>query len=345
MSSRNIKIAEGGLDRAFGPVSRLNVFDQNGGIETFVLEADTTLTTKNIDVNGTYVAADDDAYGYSSVTVNCSQEADNIAGKKPDGKGYVVEVDEDGNIVETQVPEYIQVTQAPLRITYSNGDRINIQGIEVTAYNDDGSVWGTVPFDEITIDPATAIYDESSDAAWYTSPLDTSPVSQPIAGRMYASVSGAPSFPLREIHADHPMACIENTSVPAETSNYKYYCIIPTDTEASIVGYYTNHLNDGTTQSFDIQANSSYTYDNKTVYYAVNGGNSYFTSGEGFTQVAGGYPDDSIKLREIAWSMLYGERIGSGSMQDITVQWARPADGEVLTATFYIIVHGLGAHE
>lgn len=54
-------------------------------------------------------------------------------------------------------PDHILITTPPTKLTYEVGETIDITGMVVTAYNSDDSVWGVVPSDEITIDPATAL--------------------------------------------------------------------------------------------------------------------------------------------------------------------------------------------
>lgn len=43
----------------------------------------------------------------------------------------------------------IQVTKKPDKIIYEDGESIDFTGIEVTAYREDNSVWGVIPFEEL----------------------------------------------------------------------------------------------------------------------------------------------------------------------------------------------------
>lgn len=43
----------------------------------------------------------------------------------------------------------IDVTTPPTKLEYNDGDSIDFTGIVVTAYREDNSVWGVVPFDEL----------------------------------------------------------------------------------------------------------------------------------------------------------------------------------------------------
>lgn len=43
----------------------------------------------------------------------------------------------------------IEVTKSPNKVEYNDGDTIDFTGIEVTAYKEDNSVFGVIPFEEL----------------------------------------------------------------------------------------------------------------------------------------------------------------------------------------------------
>ena len=54
-----------------------------------------------------------------------------------------------GHITVAGGPTRIEVTTPPTKTEYNDGDIIDFTGIEVTAYREDDSVYGIVPFDEL----------------------------------------------------------------------------------------------------------------------------------------------------------------------------------------------------
>lgn len=63
----------------------------------------------------------------------------------------------------TTYPDYISIVQPPYKLTYKNYEPIDLTGLVVQAYNEDGTVWtcnqypnGIIPVGEITASPNTA---------------------------------------------------------------------------------------------------------------------------------------------------------------------------------------------
>lgn len=54
-----------------------------------------------------------------------------------------------GTIIVQYPINKIEVTTPPTKLEYEDGDNIDFTGIEVTAYREDNSVWGIVPFEEL----------------------------------------------------------------------------------------------------------------------------------------------------------------------------------------------------
>jgi hypothetical protein len=169
--TKNITIQEGGTPKPMSDVAKIRTSLQGGGTCLWVPEDEVKLTTKHITENGTYKAEDDDKYGYSQVTVNVPGGAggpaggpgSSIVGTDPTtGNETGITVGEDGSLTSTDVPSSIRVTTNPTKMDYTDGESIDTTGMVVQAYLADGTLWGTVPAEEVTIDPTTASLDESS---------------------------------------------------------------------------------------------------------------------------------------------------------------------------------------
>ena len=155
--SKNISVQEGGVAKAM-TADKLKTNLQGGGTCLWVPEDETRLTTKHITEDGTYKASDDGYYGYSQVTVNGIGRATGI--DPTTGEPTVVYPDpETGELIFVQVPDHIAVTTPPTVTTYQDGATIDFSGIEVTAYDSEGSVMQTVPFAELAFEPTVASYD------------------------------------------------------------------------------------------------------------------------------------------------------------------------------------------
>jgi hypothetical protein len=176
--AKDITIQEGGVAKAMSNVSKIRTDLQGGGTCYWVPESEVNTKTKHISENGTYAAASDNAYGFSSVTVsvrggNGSAGSDGrpstnpsaprpggsgsaITGIDADGDAVVVGVDEDGNVVTTKLPAKITIAKPPDRTEYAPGDTIDYTGIVVKLTDKDGNVYtddahpdGSIPMNEL----------------------------------------------------------------------------------------------------------------------------------------------------------------------------------------------------
>lgn len=353
MSSRNIKISEGDIARAFGPVSRLNVFDHGGGIEPFVLDDDVALVTKSVDENGTYTAAADGVYGYSRVTVNCDQERDSISGKGPDGNTYAVTKDEEGDLIITNVPVEIRITTLPNVLIYGDGARIGYDGIVVTAYRNDGEVWtseaypdGIVPFSELHFPLAYAHYDpDSGNVEYGMTSDDVSGVRQPVpAARVvtgYASSKhGSTAYECR-CRAESASTML----ILLDTSGYVPVLLIAGKTNSASA--YLNSTRVGYSDRNDSGSASVEELNiinDKEVYTWVGQSGPLFSVAKyelSDTAIEG--PEYSLPAAvgdyaKVAYVALYGKTTQVGGGVQIPVQWARPGDHEILETAFGIDV-------
>jgi hypothetical protein len=289
-----------------------------------------------------------DIYGWDTITVNVKKK---VTGKKKKtnpstGTEYdvptFVETDDDGNLVEKELPVSIEIQVPPSKTEYSDGDTILISGMVVKAYYADGSEWGTVPNSEITIDPTTA----SGGGGGYESDLDVSPLIEPIAigtalsGYEVLNLFGQPPIPYwTRVQASRMAAWydIEDEQgyewvVASQSSSETYYRDEKLSSDPAVTGTYPLKY--------------SYTYDGKTVYYDYGyssiGAPEHASRSEfsdvsligTFTNVSG--YNKQATPEYVAWTMIYGH--STGDSQTITVKWTPDGGEDELTDTFDISV-------
>ena len=357
MSGKNISIKEGGTARVFGPVSRLRVLKQDTGSEDFALESDTELTSKSVDVNGTYDAAQDGYYGYSQVYVYCSEEADQVTGKKQDGNTYSVSKDEEGNIHETKIPVKIEITTMPTTLEYVNGQMIDYTGIVVTCYDGNGESMGEVPFSELLLDTKYAVFDPDAPTIEIieTTETDTSPIKQPIpcTGGIYAEAHGHEGGYADSDYTEYASLTFRSGSgmMAIMRRQYGYVAIVASSRDnSSTVRYYrykvyvnyhgegekTEILNDQT-----ISLSGVANINDETAYFSTWEGGVFDASG----YVSAPFCNDGAVVEgvlsgfayKLAWTLMYGVLIDAGNME-IPVKWQRKEDGAILETSYYIDV-------
>lgn len=172
--NENITILEGGIAQSFGNVSKLRT--SNGSSNDYwVPEDDVKTESKYIRKNGLYYTREyaptqkekkkghrENVYGYHTVTVSVINKTSGKKKKVDPSTGeeydvpYTVDVDDEGNITEKELPTEIRITKNPKKLKYKENDKIDISGIVVHAYYADGSDWGKVPFGELEYEPETA---------------------------------------------------------------------------------------------------------------------------------------------------------------------------------------------
>lgn len=185
--SKNVSILEGGQSRAFGHIQKLKTAKSGGGSVLWVDEDETETKSLYVTVNGTYVAADGSyvatktyyvteggkrkkktkkvikkspdkaCYGYDEVDVNIIESVTGYKDKGGIDSPYDVWVDDDGFLVEDELPVRIEIVTPPTKTSYITAEPINTDGMVVKAYYADDSEWGEVSRDEYTIDPLVAI--------------------------------------------------------------------------------------------------------------------------------------------------------------------------------------------
>ena len=146
--------AEGGRARTMS-AHHLETPQDGGGTVPWVPEEEVALGTKSVNVdNRTYKASDDGKYGWSQFIVSgisITKDGDTIT--HTDGTGTKTYT----------LPDHIDITLLPLKISYSDGEMLDFAGMEVKAYLRDNRLWtdeyhpnGIIPLDELTMSPTVA---------------------------------------------------------------------------------------------------------------------------------------------------------------------------------------------
>lgn len=334
--SKNITIQEGGVAKSL-TADKLKTDLVGGGTCNWVPEDETQLITKSVTKNGTYKASRDGAYGYSKVIVNVA--GGSVSGKGSDGNTHNYSTDDQGNIVDEVIPDTIEVTTPPTNPygIYQNGQTITTEGMVVKAYDGDGTEYGTVPNDEITISPTTAVYDPSTDTRGGGE------------ATIEADYAANYNLPLLFYHSAVCQVALSANTWMKETTTSDACAVIWThQDDVGFIIWMSKNANDvvsliteysdgrSVISSMDLTLQTKTLVSNTTVYYNYAG--SLGIEGQVFTPsphvMAGG------NAQQIATILFDGNvtPIPAGSRQTITVTWPRPGDGAELTTTFEILV-------
>lgn len=169
--SKKVSILEGQKGSKFSGVRYLRTNLSGGGVCEWVPEDGVKLTTKRITKNGEYLArSEKDSqnnpyYAFSQVTVSVNNSTTGT--KDPstggDGNEYSVSVDDDGMLTEKVLPSKIKIETLPTKLSYLEGETIEMTGSIVKAYKKDGTIWesdgyaeGIIPIEELALDPNIA---------------------------------------------------------------------------------------------------------------------------------------------------------------------------------------------
>ena len=337
-SSGTNTIKEGDESKSL-TLQMLEVKKQGGGTEYFVRKNDVKLGTKSVTQNGTYTAAADNKYGFSQFSVNVSGgngSADShgkptggdikpggagsaVVGTDPEtGNEVVIGVDEDENLVKTPLPSSIVLVTNPTKMSYTEGESIDLSGAVVAAKNGDGTTWTNADYPNghvsCTPEPGTA----------HLTGIDTSPFSQPII-----SESGTVSLYSTRYGVTYYFTVRNGVNVITRAGGQ--FSTIGASEHNNAVWSYT--ASDGTGESQNVS--SEYTYGGKTVYYTVRDFNKDFGANSTIDCAANEGLLTNELLPKLAWSAIYG---GTSSHSDISLNWARPGDGKVLSTTMQVSV-------
>lgn len=303
----------------FGPIDRLVTVLKDGGHCAWVPKDERTLTTKTITKNGTYPASADGYAGYSTVVVDVQTSRNYVTGKGQDGNEYVVRRGAGGALSQEKVPTTIAVTTPPLNLVYGMGAYLVFDGIVVTAYYGDGSVYGVVPFDQLIFPIQQAPNEE-----WQRQGSATS--------------SFFADFPLTEI-MDYTAKGIWNHGQSTDTKyihlppGYKKYSFFKNKPSGN--GYIWIGASDQRQSQYD----DEFTY-NELTAYGFFSGTAWQVDEVVFTPDIPYYDaewPEEHPTGKAAWTMLYGDIVFSGGFQ-VPVQWKRPNDGKILQTSYGITV-------
>lgn len=320
--SKDITIQEGGTARTFTGVTKLKTAQAGGGSVYWVPEGETQLGHKSISADGTYYAADDGYYGFEYVVVN------GITGKDPnadDDDDHNITVDPNtGDLVNTRLPASIAITTLPSKTGYVDGETIDLTGIVVKAYYEDGTEWGTVPASALSPDPAAADIGSVTDEKYATSSLDTNweqPI--PINGDVQLGSGTYATYVKMGAGAVNLIVF-----APPDASGSTREFVFVSKSAGATVRIYQPDAPAGIDTT--ITLNRTVTIDGKTAYYYRE---TLVNRGAAVPSVtpSRGAPDENT-----IWTAVWGTITDIG--QPITVNWPRTGDGKVLSDTFMIQV-------
>lgn len=331
--SKNIVIEEGGIGRNL-TAEKLKTALVGGGSCLWVPEDEMALTVKSINQNGTYTAASDGFYGYSQVTVS---GVGTVTGRdKNTGHEVIVTKDpETGEIVETAVPVEIRVIEPPTNPygIYTHGQTILKDGMVVKAYGANGEEMQTVSLAEITIDPTVAAYDPDTDQGGESSyDLDAAPWPSSIKTTRVIDAGSNPDDPEMEYVATDGVI-----GVRLWEGGFGATMFMASDHDG-VIGYEAQWPRAESPYIQNWYASPAWEYEGKTVY--MSGTLVMSTSQDRIYGVVNESVEGSVTDadKKAAWIMVYGNKKRAGSVQQITVTWPRPGDGQVLETTFDILV-------
>lgn len=259
-----------------------------------------------------------------------------VVGKDPDdGNEYHIKTDPTtGDLIRTKIPSSIKVTTPPTKTTYHNGDTLILNGIIVHKYFGDGTDAGTILQSELKFDPMTvesyegisarsdSLVSKAGTLLW-TNNGTRSPVTKVNDGRASCLISNNSEYGLAEEEIWIGIIVLSNTPEGCEIS-------VP---KSKMVG--------------------SGTISGQKVYYQVVGTCQTFGGGTTYTNPQG-LPVTNMYFHQVNTLPTQQEleaianylelEIGDGESGKctITVKWARPTDGKVLTDTFNVTVSSGG---
>lgn len=346
--SKNIIIQEGGTAKQL-TVDKLKTNVVGGGTCLWVPEDEATLGTLNATENGTYKAKENGYYGYSEVTVSVPGGAggppggvgSSLVGKDKDGNDALITVDQNGNISEETLPNSIAIDVMPLKLTYEDGETIDVTGLVVKAYKRDGTLWtdnthsdGVISIPEL-IFPDT-IADISEGWQDYT---DSGTHKVLSVGSILQTIDYALTLFNGTVNSNGIIEQVKNTFEQYDGINPGYVRVSP-DAPSSYGGWSPFDVQifatvkDGDT----ITLGNSYSGQHDRTAARGNGGLLTFynysievSNGTAFVGRSQPIPGYGIYI-----SSLVVEGIPGG--QAIPVNWNRPGDGLLLQTSFNIAV-------
>lgn len=330
--SKDITIQEGGIAKQL-TANKLRTALVGGGDCLWVPEDEVQVGEKIIDENGTYLAADDGLYGYSQVTV---RGVGQVTGKDGAGNDAMAYVDPDtGQIMIDELPSELRVITPPTNPygVYTDGQLITKDGMVVGGYFETGGEWGTVPNNEITLDPTNADYSKTSGirSSEY-SEFGQGPWPQPVnscIGRTTAGQESGGEYYPEYITVESP------GYIAIRAINQTSYSVIWCSSSSG-TGRIGTQIGTPWPQWNNVYLSNTYTHDGKTVYYGTR--TLGYESAGGLNGMNSTVEGSDLDDAKAAWVVVYGTETQVANAQTINVSWPRPGDGRVLETTFEILV-------
>lgn len=221
-------------------------------------------------------------------------------------------------------PEYIRITTLPDKLSYADGESIDITGIVVKAYYSDESEWGIVPNDELIISPTVATGGE--DTGIYTNGNGLRALRVPMHRVNYSG--GATEF-------------VGDISVGHSASSNHYEMTLGASKSGDLYGNYCFFI---TAYNGNVYVISNLTYTNSITTYRMPEGVSTGSYGQVFQAwwgsiaevTSGFFVYDLIPTSTVAPSGSISDLYPEPQNESISVSWARVGDGAILSDEYEI---------
>ena len=332
-------------------------------------ESEIKTALKEITENGTYRSEDEGFYGYDVVSVNIPggggtappsyAPGSSVVGTYPDGDEPVtVSVDDEGNLIKAGFADHILLDTPPDKLTYHDGERITLAGAVVRGYLKNGVPYKNASYQDSILPlyqyidtggdeipggivfptPLRAKYEGGGGGGYISDDLHQDLIAEPLFVGNKAKVVIIRRGSNRTLFSETPnngAKCVFALS-PGSTSK-ALTVLVNMSENASI----NDVVGSDDVYGSDITSSSSYTYNNKTVYYRAHIEQfSYeIVSTEGeineFVKDSIGVSSDYGK---IAWIIRYGREDSGDLTQTITLTWPREGDRKHLKTSFEITV-------
>ena len=327
---KNIIIKQDGTQTTFNNVEKIKLKDLEGEAENWVWLEGTALNPLVATANGTYIAADDGYYGYSTVTakgvgatVFRAKAVTQLNGQAlTPGNEYVLQKDAStGQVSAELLPSQLRITQNPTKTQYADGETINLAGIALYAKAADGTTWedsqhqgGLISVSDIDFTPHIAQADKiRGDVA--TDGTNTVYYKKKNSARISTN-SDFEEYEATDAQGTVYAFCAQSHITSENKIKKGIYIVSPESFVAEVnINGRTYHIDPG-----------SFEYGGNTVYFI---GRLAYESKDVKSQNAPVNTGTDLNVAYLAWLACYGTRSGE-DQQDIILSWERPADKKTL---------------
>lgn len=362
--SKSAVIKEGDIGRKISPLTKLKINKQNSGNCYWLSGDDHAIDEKSVTSNGLYLPADDNLFAYSRIDVDVQ------FGNMISSNNKVVYVDKNGDLHEDGLPTQIRAVMP--NKSYTGGEEIDLTKAVVTAYTATGDLWtndnypdGIIPFEELTFtgdtDHIPAIQSRKVPDAMrpeYTKADTVDVYMNPIVNYdlLFCYVYDRQTqYSEKETYFIFNPTVILSGVITDNTfdgypPSYSFDGIIAAYSSGVVAEYWlksaSKDIDEPAHYEESYRATSSYTYQNKTVYwchltYNKRGASNKVVKYKGVSPRVEPNSDyynqyDQINYGPLAWVALYGDI--EPWNYDIGVSWNRPVDSLELTTTLSLEV-------